>query len=191
MSIKILDNTVLSVSLNNINSIDLLEKCMQRYNLATSQEVYEESEKGFDIKILEQCFKRIIIHDLRNDIKYNMLLDYLIRRYPYLHKGELSSFLIALLIYKLKGKSYYYVTDDGKMRKTLNKIIKNKEFLEKLNATKMSFNATGTIGLIKRLKEKGILTKKEIECIYIELENSTFRATPELLRDLMGSEKCN
>ena len=39
MTTKIIDNTVISASLKEINSINLIAKCLERYSLATSIEV--------------------------------------------------------------------------------------------------------------------------------------------------------
>ncbi|WP_081604673.1 DUF3368 domain-containing protein [Methanocaldococcus villosus] len=47
-----------------------------------------------------------------------------------------------------------------------------------------NFNITGTIGLILRLKYRGLISKEEAKKIADDLENSSFGVTPELLKKL-------
>ncbi|ENN96001.1 hypothetical protein J422_04640 [Methanocaldococcus villosus KIN24-T80] len=117
---KILDNTVISAGLKEIKTIDLIERCLKRYKLATSKHVFEETLKGFSNSTIKNCYSDIKVHETDEET-LNFLLDYLEKRFPYLHRGELSSFLVALLKYAEKGKPYYYVTDDNRIR---NKIPK-------------------------------------------------------------------
>lgn len=191
MTTKILDNTTISVFLKDICKIDLLAKCLQRYTIATSIEVYKETKKGFPQSTLNQFYKNVTIHDLNDNRKFIELLTYLKNRYPSLHEGEISSFLISLLLYKEKGERYYYVTNDKEMRKTLHKMKNNKTFLQKIGWAFNTFNITGTIGLIIRLVKKDILTRDDIIDISYDLENSGFRITPALLEKLMGSKNAD
>jgi predicted nucleic acid-binding protein len=103
-----------------------------------------------------------------------------------LHKGELTTFLIALLDYELKGRPYYYVTDDKKMRTSIPKILKDSLFIKKLGCSVQEVKYTGTIGLIKRLKLRNLITEEDINNIADELEQSTFRISPELIEELRG-----
>lgn len=187
MTTKIFDNTVISASLKEITSIELIKKCLKRYQIATSIEVFEETKNGFENLDIENCYKQIKIFDLRKNKLYSTLINYLSNRYPYLHRGELSSFLVALTEYEMKNRGYYFVTDDNKMRTTIPKILKDQQFIFKINKDIRNFKITGTIGLIKQLCHRNIITKAEIEKVIEDLKNSAFRITPELLNNL---KKC-
>lgn len=184
MTTKVLDNTFISASLGDIPSIDLIEICSGCYALSTTLEVYEETKKGYIKSELDNAYRFINVESPK-DSDYQNLLSFLEDRFFYLHKGELSSFLLALLDYAKTGEACYYITDDGKMRKSISKlleeIIKLKAFDD--NVAK-AFYLTGTIGLINRLCKKGLLSKEEIERIIKDLENSTFRLTADLIKDL-------
>ena len=186
MTTKILDNTVISASIKEIKCIDLIKKCLERYNIVTSIEVYEETSRGFGEQTITTFYKKITVYNLRNNKLFLILLEYLEDRYPYLHKGEISTFLIALLEYELKKRKYYFVTDDNRMRKVIKKIFDDSLFKRKLRSNVSKFHITGTIGLIKRLYERGILSRADIEMIIEDLKNSTFYLTDDLIKYLRG-----
>lgn len=181
MTTKIIDNTVISASLKEINSINLIAKCLERYSLATSIEVYDETKEGFNHL---DCYKQISIFDMKDNKLFIVLIEYLSNRYPYLHKGELSSFLVTLIEYELKNKEYYFVTDDNKMKKVASKVFQDDLFINRLSQKPVKFNITGTVGLLKRLRYRNILTREDIEKVIEDLKNSTFYITPELIKYL-------
>ncbi len=184
---KILDNTVLSASIKEIKCIDLIKTCSSKYNLATTEEVFDECQDGFDGIQIEEQLKLIDVHNLMNNEKYCELKDFLLARYPYLHKGEISSFLLSLLKFELSCIPYYFVTDDNKMRKVVSKIHEDTLFISKLGKNIRRFRMTGTIGLIKRMYIRGIISQEDIDKIIGDLQNSTFRITPDLINYLRGS----
>lgn len=187
MTVKILDNTIISASVNELRSINLLKLCSSQYDLTTTSYVYEEAKNGFSEEIIKEIGHYIVISQSQNS-KFDELLNWLERRFPYLHKGELSSFLLAVLDYSHRNKKYFYITDDGRMRKTIPKILCNLEFIRMSDEKERPFNITGTIGLIKRLREKNCLTEDQIESVIIDLKNSTFYITPSLLSSLRGEQ---
>ena len=181
---KVLDNTVITASLKEINYIDLIKKCSERYKMCTTSEVMKECEEGFESKTFQKYSGLITIQDLTSDKEYVRIVEYLLERYPYLHIGEISSFLLALLKYELKNELYYFVTDDNRMRKVVLNIHKDILLLSKIGHNITAFKITGTIGLIKRMCERGIISKEDIGDIIRDLENSTFYITPELTKYL-------
>ncbi|HNR44658.1 MAG TPA: hypothetical protein PKH80_05780 [Methanofastidiosum sp.] len=183
---KILDNTVISVLIRDILSCSIIEICSQVYPLVTSKEVFHETSKYPDKNKVSKIYTMIKVLDNEGDTNYKKLLAYLESRYPYLHKGELSTLLVAILNYELVGRKYYYVTDDGRMRKTLPKITQDTLFLDILGKSLNKINLTGTIGLIKRLFDKGMISPEEIESIIVDLGKGDFYITPELLNHLRG-----
>lgn len=183
---KILDNTVITASLNEIKCIDLIKKCSEGYKIGVTFEVIEECKMGFKSKMLRDYLKIIQIHNLTGDKIYLDLVEYLLVRYPYLHIGEVSSFLLALLKYELNNVPYYFITDDNKMRKVISNIHKDLSLSLKLRYKITNFRITGTIGLMKRMFRKGIISREDIENIITDLEKSTFYITPKLINCLRG-----
>ncbi len=181
---KVFDTTFISACLNEIQSIDLFRRCLRIYKLSSSFEVVEELKKGFSKKVIGRLFEDILIHNLTRNAEYCQLLTYMKRRYPYLHIGEISSFLIAVIAYKIAGKEYYYITDDGKMRKVIKRLSEDVLFSDLLKFPFENFNVTGTIGIIKKLYERGAISNSEIEKIIIDIKNSTFRIDEKLLDNL-------
>ncbi len=185
---KIVDNTVITAALSEIKCVDLFSVCSNVYHLATSSEVYSEASDGFDSQTLSGICGLFRIFDKTSDHDYAALFTYLQNRYPYLGLGEISSFLVALLEYEMQNREYYYVTDDGRMRKVIGSLKKNADalFIKHLGSTITRFRDTGTIGLIIRLCQKGKLSKARIDDVANELERSTFRLTPVLIKQLKG-----
>ncbi|OQX18460.1 MAG: hypothetical protein BWK75_06650 [Candidatus Altiarchaeales archaeon A3] len=141
------------------------------------------TKEGF-AEQFEECYKKISVFDLNNNELFAILIKYLSDRYPYLHKGELSSFLVALIEYEMNNKEYYFVTDDNKMKKVVSTIFDDDLFTSKINHKPLKFNMTGTVGLLKRLYQRNILTKKDVEKVIGDLENSTFYITSKLIKYL-------
>ncbi len=186
MTTKILDNTVISASIKEIKSINLIEKCLMGYSVATSMEVYEETSRGFEEKTVTSFYEKITVHNLRNNKLFLALLEYLKNRYPYLHEGEISTFLVALLEYELKNRRYYFVTDDSRMRKVVRGLFDDSLFKREFGFSVSKFYMTGTIGLIKRLYERGILSRVDVERVIEDLKDSTFYLTDDLISYLKG-----
>lgn len=186
MTTKILDNTVISASISEIVCIDFIDRCSKIYEIETTYEVCQETKYGYDINTTNQRYRRIRVIDLRSNGVYKIILKYLENRYPYLHKGELSTFLLSLLHFEFTHKNYIFVTDDQKMRKLIPQLKQDTMFQSKLSQTYLSqtytgLRFTGTIGLIKRLKERNAISVKEIEEIIKDLNNSTFHITQKLI----------
>ncbi len=187
MKTKIFDNTVITAFLKEIESVDVFKIAVENYNVLISVEVFEEFKNGFDKNFFEKHIPFFKVKDLREDSFYNSLFDYFSERYPFLHSGEVSSFLLALLEYHLKNKEYYFITDDNKMRKTIRKLSDDKLFYSKFKIFINSFNITGTIGLLKHFCNKNFIDKNSIKKIILDLKKSTFFVTEDLLKNL---EEC-
>ena len=181
MTTKILDNTVISTSISEIVCIDFIERCSKIYEIETTYEVYQETKDGYGINTTNQRYYYIRVIDLRSNGVYKIILKYLENRYPYLHKGELSTFLLSLLHFQFTHKNYIFVTDDQKMRKLIPQLKQDTMFQSRLSQTYTGLRFTGTIGLIKRLKERNAISVKEIEEIIKDLNNSTFYITQKLI----------
>jgi predicted nucleic acid-binding protein len=186
---KILDNTVISAFINEIKSIELLDIFQSEYYLVTTDCIHKETLAGFSEEVVTKIYKNIGVFRKDNDKKYNQALDYLKDRYPYLHEGELSAFLLALFDYELIGVPYYFVTDDRKMREKICEITSSNTFLKLIGREIYDFHFTGTIGLIKRLCQKGFLSEEDIRLIVFDLKTSSFRISDKLIGELIGCSK--
>lgn len=188
LTTKIMDNTVISASIREINSIDLIKVCSSKYYISTTPEVFNETRIGFNKTLINRIYSFIELHEIKGK-DYEDLLKWFEVRYPYLHRGEVSSFLLAVLEYAQKSRRYYYITDDNKMKKTIKSLLKDEHLIEKIGTRLTKFNITGTIGLIIRLKENGLISGKEMENIIKDLNSSSFYITPELIEELRRYSK--
>jgi hypothetical protein len=125
---KILDNTVISAFVIEIASINITDLCVKQYDLVTTSCVYDETSKAIGMKMLDDVYKNISVIKRDGEVNYDSALEYLRNRYPYLHEGELSAFLIALIDFECQRKPYYFVTDDGKMRSDLRALLRAGSF---------------------------------------------------------------
>jgi predicted nucleic acid-binding protein len=178
---KILDATTLSAFIFEIKGLDLLTKSSKLYDLTTSQQVIEEISVNGKYPRMETIKRLVQIYELNPDAK--KLLDHLELRFPALHRGELSSFIIAALEFSVKGIPCYYVTDDKAMRKSIGKILQDGLFIN-IVGKPLEIKNTGTIGLLIHLSERSCLDKEEMTKVAHDLENSTFRCPPTLLAKL-------
>jgi predicted nucleic acid-binding protein len=186
---KILDNTVISAFINEIRSVEMIEICRKEYLLVTTDCVQRETSERFSGKTIAINYKNINVFSKTGDKKYDQALDYLTNRYPYLHEGELSAFLLALIDYELTGNPYFFITDDRKMREKICEIISSDIFLKIIGVAIYDYHFSGTIGLIKRLCQKGCLSENEINMIVFDIKNSTFRISDKLIGELIGCSK--
>lgn len=162
-----------------------MEICSKFYSLATSSEVKIELEAWFNSEEINKMLDKIKIHDVSDKEKYNSLLSYLQNRYPYLGVGELSTFLVAILYYELEGKSYYYITDDRKMKNKIPSIVNDELFIKQLDAVITKFNVADTVKIIKRLKDRKAISIYNIEEIIRDLNKGTYNIDQDQREFLM------
>lgn len=186
MTTKVLDNTFISAALREITSVDLITKCSQEYNLITSKEVFKETNAGFQEELVKKVYNYIKVVPINETKIFQTLFPYMKDRYPFLHDGEIATFLLAIIFHVKNGGKCYFVTDDKKMREIAKSIIDGKDnlFLNKikrLGFKKIEIGITGTVGLIIRLCKKRVISKEEASKITEDIRNGTFRITEELI----------
>lgn len=188
MTIKIVDNTFISACLGEIKCIDLLNVSSSHYNFSTTPEVRNETKEGFDSKIVYIAYKTIDVNLLRHH-QYSDLKNWLEKRYLDIDTGEISSFLLALLDYALPGENYYYITDDQKMKNVIKKLNNDEIFMEKLGSyfDMTNFNVTGTIGFIRRLMDKKIVSEIHIEPLIKDFQDNGFYIDENIKNYLRGN----
>ena len=173
---------IIIASLEYIKCINIFETCKGNYHVVTSDIVYGEFTKKAKKEDIDLFNKLVTVHDLSGDPKYNELLEYVTNRYPKLHKGELSSFLVMVLEYIVKGKNSYYVTDDQTAKKVFTNIQNDKIFMGLLGSSFEPPKVTGLVGLVKRLREKGLLSKDSPKAIKTDLKKNGYFLSEELLK---------
>ncbi len=183
MTAKAVDTTVISSSLREIRSVDLLNITTRVYDVFTTRDVHRELEAGFGSTRMEPLAASIHVVDIEHE-RAEDILKWLERRHPYLHRGELSSFLLAIVNFGLHGIPCYYVTDDGAMRKKARNILIEDRFIELLGEEPPPFQMTGTVGLLGRLFERGMIGPEELGNVIEELRNGTFRVSRRVLDHL-------
>lgn len=186
---KIFDNTAISAFINEIPSIEMLKVCSQYYVLATSIEVYQETLAGCDQETVNFFYTNIVVIDKNREKIYSSLMGILADRYPYLHKGDISSFLLAYIDYALSGKPYYYITDDKNLRRKIPEILSSDTLKSLIKKDIHKFNMTGIIGLMRHIADNGNLSKSDIDLIISDLKRSTFYVTEDLLSYLRSGMK--
>lgn len=186
---KIFDNTAISAFINEIPSIEMLKVCSRYYTLTTSIEVYREAFAGYDKETLNSCLTDIAVVDKKHEKIYHSIMTALSDRYPYLHKGDISSLLLAYMDYAVPGKPYYYVTDDKTLRKKIPEILTSDALKSLAKKNIHKFNMTGIIGLIRHIADNGNLSESEIDLIITDLKRSTFYVTEDLLSYLRRGKK--
>jgi len=71
-----------------------------------------------------------------------------------------------LLDYELTGYPYFFITDDRKMREKICEIISSDVFQKIVGGAIYDYHFSGTIGLMKRLCQKGCLSDEDIKISY-------------------------
>ena len=92
----------------------------------------------------------------------------IISRYPNLGEGEASIIAIAMVL-KEEGIEYHCVLDDRTARS---------------KAKLLNLNLTGSIGIIKILKESCKWDESKINCVIDKINDSPFRITNKVLGEL-------
>lgn len=102
------------------------------------------------------------------------------KKYNKIGRGETESIAASILLTS-NGIKNYLILDEIFARKIVGRIRNDCEIKKIIGESIPEIHLSGTIGLIKHLGEKGILTKEQTIAIAYDLQKSTFRVTEELL----------
>lgn len=156
--------------INHISCINQLHKLGK--DLKISKSVHDEYYHNTSLWLSDDQLKRDIddkkIIVIKRDLSENIRKLYL--RYPQLHEGELSIIALGILCKNL-SKEYICVIDDKKARKV---------------ATTLNLNLTGSIGLIKFIKEKNRWSHECTSKVINEIDLSPFHVSEEILGELFN-----
>lgn len=175
---------IIIACLEYIKCINIFESCNGNYHMATSDIVYNEFAQKARPQDVEVFNKFFTVHNLSQDPKYRELFEYVTNRYNKLHRGELSSFLVMVLEYLVKNKNCYYVTDDQTAKKVFTNIHNDKIFMKLLGSSIEPPKVTGLVGLVKHLREKGLLPKGYPKAIKTDLKDNGYFLSEDLLKIL-------
>ena len=169
---KLVDSTFVFVMKNDIKSVDLFPKVCSRYKLLSTEDVKSEATKTvFPEEYVE-------IKSFASD-DYESIKDAIFRRRPQLHRGEISTIAASILLTE-KGFENYIVTDDGDARRWIDHFSSYTMFWKKIKHSPIKLKYAGTVGLIRRLRDYGVVSLDECKSIEIDLRNSDFRVSKEL-----------
>lgn len=187
MTSKIVDNTFISACIGEINCINLLDITSEHYDIITTNAVFEETKNGFDIKRVTEVYETISVSSKYPKL-YFKLKKWLETRYPALHDGEISTFLLALLNFAISDSAYYYITDDKSMKNVIRNLNNDEMFFKILGRSidMDKFKVTGTIGFTRRLIEKGVISTEYIDTLLDDMENNGFYLSKEVKDHLRG-----
>lgn len=182
LTLKVLDTTAISAMLFEVGSLDLMERCCQQYNLLTSQTVLRELERSKRAQRWKVADDKLQAED-PDVFNPAPLAAELAKRYPMLHEGELTAFLIALRRSVESEESVVFVTDDGAMRRKAPLVVKD-SLVAAGFGTQFNLVQTGTVGLVVRMAARGLLSDVERKSVADDLENSSFRCSTQVLDQL-------
>lgn len=160
---KILDSTILIAFLGDIECPKLIDKMLElKHDLMIPHSVYLEINTGSSSKTCKKLIEEKKLSLLR--INKNEEIEDFKKTYPYLGSGEIDTILSFKKLYK-KDEHIYCILDDKLARRT---------------AELLKIVFTGTLGLLKVMKKRVILSTKEYDDIINELKKSGFRLPKEI-----------
>lgn len=177
MPTKILDSTTIIAFDKEIVCVDILGIMARTYKTCISHEVSKECRSSPRI---DEFMRTTSVYS-KDLITLEKASKYLEKRYNYrLGAGERSSISLSIML-SLRGIDNYLVTDDKYARSVADNIHLDCRIGEIFDSNIQKIKYTGTIGLIKRLVERGTIDKEVLNPIAEDIENGSFRASPELL----------
>lgn len=181
-TLKVLDNTAISALLFEIGAVDVLTRCHQRYDTLTSPAIMAELAASKRPEIWHDHMDKIKVEE-PTEFDPTALAGELVKRYPSLHGGEISAYLVALRRSVVMGVPVFFVTDDMAMRRGAKRMAGDQLVTAALGST-FNIKETGTVGLVIRMAERGLLTTSEKRSIADDLANSSFRCSADILNKL-------
>lgn len=172
---KILDTSVISAAGKNIRSIDLIKMASDEYVVAVTKAVKEECGDYVDGGLTELADSCETVDDPRISAIAEIIRSYR----DVLGSGE-RTVIAASLILTSENVPNYAVLDDRKAREFARNAGSIPEVKSALKG-EFRINVTGTVGLVKHLCDRGIMTKKQSQDVAFDLEMGDFRISRELL----------
>lgn len=179
--IKIFDNSVISSMGKEIKSIDVLSFLKSEYDVRITEAVVIECKNSKNEKLI-RSIEGIPIA-FKTDEKFVNIKKLIKRINPTLGPGEIETITASILM-TYSGIDNYIVLDEYLARKIASDLHNNPDLQKIVNCHVPPIKCTGTIGLIRHLRDKGVLSRETCQKIAFDLEMSDFRATDDLLNML-------
>jgi predicted nucleic acid-binding protein len=162
---KIFDPSAVICFLREIRFPKALDTCISRgYQLATTQQVYDELRKNPDSFREFSAYGKFTVVPVNDQPCFTMLS----KRYPWLHDGEIS--VLCLGLEKKRNSARYICIIDERARNLKDKL---------------NLRIHGSVGLLLWQKSRGDLTTSECHHLYKMFKQSSFRVTEDILAGLI------
>jgi predicted nucleic acid-binding protein len=176
--IKIFDNSAISSMGKEVSSVDLLQLVKSQYDIFITDAVVTECTNSNDEKLIEKI--KDFPTAIKKDERFLQIMD-LIKTINYsLGPGETETIAASILLTH-SGIENYVVIDEELARKKVSKIHTNPKLIKIMGSAIQPVKCTGTIGIVKHLRDKNVISKETGQKIAFDLELSNFRVTDELL----------
>ena len=179
MSKKVLDSTVITAVAREIRSVDLSPMICGAYEITVTEDVEAEA-LGCDLS--SELLKHAEVVK-GTDPKYVALSDHLSRRYMLMGAGERSCIAASVML-AANGIENYLVTDDRQARRVIERLHQDTDAETAIGLRMPKIRSTGTVGLISRLRRRGLITDADCTAIKKDLSSGSFRITAEVLSSL-------
>ena len=165
-SIKIFDTSTIVCIFQEAKYPKIIDNCLKNgYQLFIPTQVFDELKANTNtISQFKKYKDSFIIRDTCNEYH-----EYLSRRYPRLHKGEIGVLAMGIEFDKLNN-SYICFLDEG---------------LARIIGAQLHLKTSGLVGLSLWEKEKGDISEPECKLIYDNISKSSFRIKKEILARLL------
>lgn len=173
---KVLDNSVVTALGRDIRSVKLIPLITSGYGITLTSDVIEEC-RDYENGALLPLFASATTID---DERVRSISSLLKLWRPNLGKGECSAIATSLVL-TADGRKNYLVLDDGVARRCA-KDAGSLPGVIKILGKRVDLNLTGTVGLVRHLYDKGLISEKDKQSIGYDLETSSFRISDDLLR---------
>ncbi len=167
--LKLLDTSSVILVLEEIGCPEIFDHCIERgHELAITQAVYSELSANEDTFGKFNDYGRISVI---NDISQNSgkTYEYLKKRYPGLHEGEISVLCHASSM-SASNQGHYCIIDDRAARQRRDEL---------------NIRLTGSIGLLLWGKATGCFSEEECVKIYNKIKDSGFFIHQSILELLL------
>jgi len=163
---KIFDTSSIVCIFQEAKFPKIIDNCLKRnYKLFIPTQVYDEIRMNVNtFSHFKQYADDFTIRDSCDEH-----FEYLSRRYPRLHKGEIGVLSLGIEFSKLKSP-YICILDEGPARSI---------------GEQLRLRTAGIVGLSLWEKEKGDISEPECKLIYDHISESPFRIKKEVLNKLI------
>lgn len=176
--IKIFDNSVISSMGREITSVDVLPLVKSEYDIRITNAVITECRNSGNEKLIRSMDGLLLA--VEADYMFVSVVNSIKIMHPQLGSGEIESIAASILMTR-SGIDNYVVLDDGLARKIVSDLHNDLKLQQIVGTDIPPIKYTGTVGLIKHLRDKGIISREIYQKIAYDLKNSGFRITDSLL----------